>query len=397
MNMIEIEEALRIILEQRINIEIEQVPIELAQGRILAENIDADRDFPPFDRVTMDGIAIDFEQYKNGQTFFETEHTHTAGSSIYSLKNKTKAVEVMTGAVLPIGTNCVIRYEDLEEKNNGFEIRSSPNISQNIHRKGIDKKAGEILISSPVRLEAMQLAVAATVGKANISVYSQIKVAIISTGDELVGIDEPVLEHQIRRSNAMAIEALIKPYTANVTLFHLIDDKEELKNKLAQIVDEFQVLILSGGVSMGKKDFVPDVLAELGLKKLFHKIKQKPGKPMWFGVKGDKTVFALPGNPTSTIVCTVKYVLPWLVSQYGLKDKSQIKVKLKKTMALAGNLGHFVQANLMYLNAEIWAVPVMNNGSGDFANLSKADGFLAFPIRENGVFEVGEVLDFILF
>jgi molybdopterin molybdotransferase len=397
MNMIEIEEALRIILEQRINIEIEQVPIELAQGRILAENISADRDFPPFDRVTMDGIAIDFEQYKNGQTFFETEHTHTAGSSICSLNNKKKAVEVMTGAVLPIGTNCVIRYEDLQEKDNGFEIRSSPNISQNIHRKGIDKKAGEILIPSPVRLEAMQLAVAATVGKANISVYSQIKVAIISTGDELVGIDESVLEHQIRRSNAMAIEALIKPYTANVTLFHLIDDKEELKNKLSQIVDEFQVLILSGGVSMGKKDFVPDVLAELGLKKLFHKIKQKPGKPMWFGVKDSKTVFALPGNPTSTIVCTVKYVLPWLVSQYGLKDKSQIKVKLKKTMALAGNLGHFVQANLMYLNAETWAVPVLNNGSGDFANLSKADGFLAFPIRENGVFEVAEVLDFILF
>jgi molybdopterin molybdotransferase len=397
MNMIEIEDALRIILEQRVHIEIEQVPIELAQGRILAENITADRDFPPFDRVTMDGIAIDFEQYENGQTFFETEHTHTAGSPIYSLKNTKKAVEVMTGAVLPVGTNCVIRYEDLEEKDNGFEIRSNPNISQNIHKKGIDKKAGETLIPSPVRLEAMELAVAATVGKANILVYSQIKVAIISTGDELVAVDEPVLEHQIRRSNSMAIQAMIKPYTADVTMFHLIDNKEELKLKLAEILDEFQVLILSGGVSMGKKDFVPDVLADLGVKKIFHKIRQKPGKPMWFGVKGQKTVFALPGNPTSTIVCTLKYVLPWLVSQYGVKDKNSIKVKLTKTMVLTGNLGHFVQAKLENKNAETWAVPITNNGSGDFVNLSSSDGFLSFPIRENGIFEQGEVIDFILF
>jgi molybdopterin molybdotransferase len=397
MNMIEIEEALRIILEQRVNIEIEQVPIELAQGRILAENIDADRDFPPFDRVTMDGIAIDFEQYKNGQRFFEVEQIHTAGSPTYALKNITKAVEVMTGATLPTSTNCVIRYEDLEEKDNGFEIRSELNINQNIHKKGIDKKAGEILISSPVHLEAMELAVAATVGKANILVFSQIKVAIISTGDELVAVDEPVLEHQIRRSNAMAIKALIKPYTANVTLFHLIDDKEELKNKLAQIVDEFQVLILSGGVSMGKKDFVPDVLAELGVKKLFHKIKQKPGKPMWFGVKNQKTIFALPGNPTSTIVCTLAYVLPWLVSQYGVNERRVKQAKLTNEMIFKGNLAHFVQARLEYRKAETWAAPLTNNGSGDFVNLSNSDGFLAFPIRENGVFEQGEVIDFLLF
>jgi molybdopterin molybdotransferase len=397
MNMILIEEALQIILKQKLDLEIEHVSIHDAQGRILAENIVADRDFPPFDRVTMDGIAIEFERFENGQTYFETEHIHTAGSPSYTLKNTAKAVEVMTGAMLTLGTNCVIRYEDLEEKDNGFEIKSSPNISQNIHRKGIDKKAGSILIEAPVKLEAMQMAVAATVGKSQIAVFKQIRIAIISTGDELVGVDEPVLEHQIRRSNAMAIQALVKNYTADVKLFHLIDDKSELREKIADILDEFQVLILSGGVSMGKKDFVPEILVELGVTKLFHKIKQKPGKPMWFGIKGQKTVFALPGNPTSTILCTLNYVMPWLALQNGLNDKKTIKVKLKKTMVLNGNFGNFVQANLIQENAETWAMPVVNNGSGDFVNLSSSDGFLVFPMRESGVFEEGEIMEFLLF
>ncbi len=395
MKMIEIEQALRIVLEQNISPDTHNVDIAAAFDCILAENIYADRDFPPFDRVTMDGIAIGYEQYQKGKRTFEIEKTHTAGDASYTLQDPQKAVEVMTGAILPIGTDTVIRYEDLLAENGTFYIQADIKYAQNVHAKGIDKKANELLITAPTRLKAMQLAIAATVGKSRILVYKPLKVAVISTGDELVAIDAPVAEYQIRRSNATAIAALLGQYPSVVQLFHLKDNLEELRQNLETIINEHDVLILSGGVSMGKKDYVPQVLSSLGVEERFHKIKQKPGKPMWFGTKNDKTVFALPGNPTSTIVCMVKYVVPWFTKQFGLSETNSIEVKLATAMSFKPELGHFIQAKLFYKNAETWATPILNNGSGDFANLSSSDGFIVFPNRENRVFELGEVLEFI--
>ena len=397
MNMIEVEQALDIILAHSCEPETHLVDISDAQDCILAENIYADRDFPPFDRVTMDGIAINFEQYKNGQRDFEIEKTHTAGDPLYTLKNTKNAVEVMTGAILPIGTDTVLRYEDLAILENSCQINAEVKIAQNVHKKGIDKTAGELLLKAPCRLDAMQLAVAATVGKAMLLVYSPLKVAVISTGDELVAIDAPVAPHQIRRSNATAIDALLKGYPSQTTLFHLKDNLGELEKELSLILHDHDVLILSGGVSMGKKDFIPQVLKSLGVTEHFHKIKQKPGKPMWFGTRENKTIFALPGNPTSTIICMLQYVLPWFSRQFGLENKKMILVKLAVPMSFNPELTHFVQANLSYLNAETWATPIVNNGSGDFANLSSSDGFIVFPNRENRTFSVEEVLHFIKF
>ncbi len=397
MNIIEVEEALQIILAHTGQIATHTVPIEDAYGCVLAENMVADRDFPPFDRVTMDGIAIGYNQFEGGKRTFETEKIHMAGDPIYTLKHPENAVEVMTGAILPIGTDTVVRYEDLTEIENGFLINSTILRAQNVHKKGSDKKANDILLAAPCKLDAMQLAIAATVGKSSLLVYKPLKVAIISTGDELMAIDAPVAPHQIRRSNGTAISALLKPYPSHTHLFHLKDNIEHLEEQLRDILSSHDVLILSGGVSMGKKDFVPQVLKTLGVSEHFHKIKQKPGKPMWFGTKDQKTVFALPGNPTSTIVCMLQYVLPWFSKQYGLPHKKNISVKLGTALSFKPELQHFVQGKLTYINAETWVQPILNNGSGDFANLSSSDGFIVFPNRKNRDFERGEILQFICF
>jgi len=310
--MISVEEAKNIILNATQNFGVEEIPFIKSVGRILKEDIVADRDFPPFNRVSMDGIAIDFNVFQNGQRAFKIEAIQPAGSPQITLQNKENCLEVMTGAVLPNNTNVVIRYEDVVIKNGVASIQvNEVKELQNIHQKGKDRKSGDVLINKNKVISAAEIGVLATVGKSNIKVAKLPKVMIISTGDELVKVTANPLPHQIRRSNVFTLVSLLERLNISSETDHITDDKPILKQKIVNYLKQFDVLLFSGAVSKGKFDFLPEVFTELGVEKLFHKVTQRPGKPFWFGQTENCKIFAFPGNPNSTFVNCLAYFYPW--------------------------------------------------------------------------------------
>ena len=232
--MITAEQALELVLGATQDFGIEEIPFIQSQGRVLKEDILADRDFPPFDRVSMDGIAIAIEAFQKGQRTFEIEGIQPAGARQLSLNNPANCLEVMTGAVLPKNTNAVIRYEDVEIQNGKATILiDSISELQNIHLQGKDRKEGDLLLTKNTIISPAEVSVFATVGKSMINVAKQPKVMIISTGDELVDVQEQPLSHQIRRSNVYTLVSLLQNLKIDANTDHITDDKEALKTKIA--------------------------------------------------------------------------------------------------------------------------------------------------------------------
>jgi molybdopterin molybdotransferase len=297
-------------------------------------------------------------------------------------------IEVMTGAVVPSGCDSVVPVEQITVRSGVAELGPAVEVApgQNVHRRGSDSRQGALLLSTGVRLQGPEIAIAASAGMGRIRVSSQPMLAVISTGNELVEPGEPILPHQIRRSNAYAIVAALRKHGfQRVADDHLLDDPVELKHRLKFHLETHDVLILTGGVSMGKLDFVPRALDELGVQSVFHKVAQRPGKPMWFGVTSSgATVFALPGNPVSTVVCLSRYVLPALFAAMG-----QDPIRPER-MALGGEIVNSTQLTLYIpISVEVddwgraWAMPRPTNGSGDFTALAGTDGFVELPPGPN--------------
>jgi molybdopterin molybdotransferase len=388
--MLTVQEAHQIVMSHLQIFGSEYVPIEQSLGRILHENICADRDLPPFDRVTMDGIAINFEKWKNGQRTFEIEATIAAGSLQQSLQNAHHCFEIMTGAMLPIGTDTIIRYEDLKIEN-GCATILNENIEyqQEVHFKGQDRKQGDAIVASGRQVSAAELGVAASVGKMMLKVAIKPKAVVISTGDELVQIHDTPLPHQIRSSNRYALQAALKTNGMDADSLHLPDDSDVIERELARCLAQYDVVFFSGGVSAGKFDYVPAALDQLGVKKLFHKVAQKPGKPFWFGQSLEgKAVFALPGNPVSTFMCLYRYALPWLRASLGAEEVTTTYAALAQDYHFNSNLTYFLQVRLeTTASGLLLAHPVTGNGSGDLANLVDADGFLELPHNQDIFFK----------
>lgn len=396
MQFITYEQALSLIEQYTFHPKTESIPIDICTGRILGEDLLADNDMPPFDRVTMDGIAINHSSFEKGNRNFKIEKTVAAGAPKDKLIDINCCVEIMTGAIMPDGADTVIRYEDLK-LNEGFAQILSEEVKykQNIHLRGIDKKKGEILINQGKRLYAAEISIAAAIGKPEIKVMSLPQTAIISTGDELVDINQQPEPHQIRKSNVYGIRSMLNEWGIQNTMIHLKDDPALMEDVLNHTVHENDLLIITGGVSKGKFDYLPEVLEKIGVEKLFHKVQQRPGKPFWFGKTAHgNAVFALPGNPVSSFMCLYVYVAYWLNKSYGLKTGSTSAI-LAEDVDFTPDLQYFLQCK-SHVNSEgsLMANPVIGNGSGDFANLVNADGFIILP-KEKNYFKKGEVYPFI--
>ena len=392
--MISVQEALKTVLNSAQDFGIEEIPFLKSIGSVLKEEIFADRDFPPFNRVSMDGIVIDYTSFKNGQRAFKIEGIQAAGSEQITLLDTKNCIEVMTGAVLPNNANTVIRYEDVTIENGIATITiDTINKGQNIHTKGKDGKSGVLLIQKNTIVSAAEIGVLATVGKSVVKVAKQPKVMIVSTGDELVGVAETPLAHQIRRSNVFTLVSLLERLHIPSETAHITDDKSILKSKIATYLKEYDVLLFSGAVSKGKYDFLPEVFEELGLEKRFHKVAQRPGKPFWFGysaasiisnkggnVNRDKKtiVFGFPGNPISTFVNCLAYFYPWYYKSVGLEVKEETAI-LAEDINFKPNLACFLQVKLVSENGQLMAYPIKGNGSGDLASLVKTDAFIQLP------------------
>ena len=386
--MISVSEATDIILSNTMDFGQHKVPLADAVGSILAQDIIADRDFPPYTRVSMDGIAISYQAYEAGQRSFSILGIQPAGQAQQALNDSRGCIEVMTGAVIPLNTDTVIRYEDIEIRDQQAYIIEGAKVRayQNAHLKGSDHQQGKVLIPKSRIITSAEIGVAATVGLANPLIKKPPKVAMISTGDELVDTDEIPAPHQIRASNIPSLSALFNTWNIPAESFHLQDDLKATQSLLVELLDTFDVLILSGGVSKGKFDFVSTAMENIGVKKHFHRIKQRPGKPCWFGVANhQKVIFALPGNPISFFMCVIRYVKPWLRKSLGLPPFQTTYATLTDDIEFASDLTYFLQVKTSYSpdNGTLLAHPVKGRGSGDLTNLANADAFMELPSTEN--------------
>ncbi|MEO1011714.1 MAG: molybdopterin molybdotransferase MoeA [Bacteroidota bacterium] len=382
--MISFEKAFREVMKHTQEWGNEQVPLLESTGRVLAAPILADRDFPPFDRATRDGIAICSTALEKGKTAFPIVGMQSAGMPQQQIGSPDHCMEVMTGAMVPLNTDTVIMYEKISLEDGIAKITGNPKKGQNIHRKGSDLKKGEVILPGDIRITAAEIGVLATVGQDYVTVKKMPKIGVISTGNELVDISTIPLPHQIRKSNVLSLYAALSRENIRPELIHLKDERTVLQERVSKAIRENDVLLLSGGVSKGKFDFVPEVLEALGVAKTFHRVAQRPGKPFWFGVQEvlGTTVFSFPGNPVSTYANYHIYFVPWLYRSLGLPYPNR-EVILYEAIANTLPLTRFVQVKTFWKNGSLYAKPIQDGGSGDMASLTRSDGFIRLAPKEN--------------
>jgi molybdopterin molybdotransferase len=365
----------------------EVVPVHAATGRILRQTVRAERDQPPFDRVMMDGIAIAFSDFDAGTREFPIQTTQHAGDEQQSLRPGS-CVEIMTGASLPQGADCIVPVERISVSNGSAEIQAdyAAKERQFIHPQASDHAKDAELLTPGTRISPMDIAVITSCGLTTVEVARSLVIRVISTGNELVPAGEPIEKHQIRMSNGPAVIAMLgKHGYANCVHDHIRDEPELLKERIARHLEEADVLVLSGGVSMGKADYLPEVLEGLGVEVVFHKVSQRPGKPMWFGIgPTQQAVFALPGNPVSTLVCCRHYVVSALDAASGLREAAPEFASLAQDVTFKPKLTCFLPVRLISnVGGQMLAMPVHTNTSGDFASLSGTDGCIELPLQES--------------
>ncbi len=396
MSLITVNEASRIIEEATGTLPAEEVSLVGSMGRVLRQTVHADREVPPYDRVMMDGIAFSHKDWQNGGRNFAIAGIQAAGSPPKTLPGSGNCFEIMTGSVLSAGCDCIAPYEEVEIKDgfagviDGFEAVPG----RFIHKKGSDYPQGASLLQPGCRLTSRQIAVAAACGCTELKVTRFPNISLVSTGDELVEMGQPVDQHQIRPSNVYSLQTgLTALGIPTVKRFHLNDQPEELEKIIAGLLEVSDVIILSGGVSKGRYDYVPEILAKLGVKKLFHGVSQRPGKPFWFGVQEDRSpvsVFALPGNPLSTLICFHRFVIPALEKMLGLPVSLPVWAVLAEPFDFKPPVTLFLPVSAEpQSNGLLSAVPRPGSNSGDYASIVETSGFVELPGRESDEFPAG--------
>lgn len=370
----------------------EMIPLDQANDRILRQAVRAERDQPPFDRVMMDGIALRFADFESGVRQFPIQAMQAAGDEALAVQAG-RCIEIMTGASLPQSADCIIPVERISVAD-GVAVVEEDYAAESgrfIHARASDHAIGAHLLTPGKRLSPLDIAIIASCGLTAVEASRRPVIRVISTGNELVPAGRPIEPHQIRLSNGPAIQAMLRARGyAECNHDHLIDDREVLRDCIADHLDSADVLVLSGGVSMGKADYIPEVLASLGVNVVFHKVSQRPGKPLWFGVgPNDQVVFALPGNPVSALVCCRHYVIPALEAASALTAVPPEFAALATDIRFEPDLTCFQPARVLSNAAgQILAIPVKTNTSGDFAALSATDGYVELE-KETSFFPAG--------
>ena len=377
--LISAKEAKILVGKQKLNLGTEPVDLLLSRGRVLAENVFTDRDYPPFDRATMDGICFGFtDLIALRETGLEIHSSIFAGDAKSKIP-KGKVAKIMTGACLPEGADTVIRVEDLVFDKNLVKVNMDCVVvkGQSLHFKGSDYKENQMVIEKGTLIQPGTIAALATLGISEPVVYKMPKIAIVATGNELVPVKAEPKEHQIRTSNSPYLMSLCDQLGIEREAFYLTDNVESTNRMISQLLSEFDILLFTGGVSKGEKDFVADALLSNGVTKIFHGVAQKPGKPMWFGKTENSLVFAFPGNPVSVAATASAYFSSMFSHQ------AQVYAELTSDLKFSKSLTLFHPVSLRNKEGKMYAVPVPFNTSGDVLSLSKVDGFIELPAELN--------------
>jgi len=368
-----LKDAIELISKQAMSFGTEMVDLENCYGRILAEAIYADRNYPPFNRSAVDGFAIKSNDLKTYKEFEIIEEVHAGSVSAIPLFIG-QAIKIMTGAPVPESADAVIKVEESTMNKNKVsfsinEIKSGANIA----KEGEDKRKHELAIKANTICSPSVVGVLASLGIHQVGVHKNPIVSIISTGNEIRSPKDSVLSHQIRDSNSYTLAAFFDQYHIKISNHHLVgDNKKEIRDAITKVIHS-DILILSGGVSMGDADFVPEILSELGVEKIFHKVAIKPGKPIWFGrTEEGKIVFALPGNPFSCQVAFKIFIEPYLRACYQLPALKKLILSMGAPKKKKTSFDELFPFKIGDTSSEI--IPVKFNGSGDFCSVINSDG-----------------------
>lgn len=374
----------------------ESIDLANATGRLLAESVVADRPVPAFDRICMDGYAFSSAAFDAGRREFQVLGVARAGHPREVLSDPDACMEAMTGAVLPQGCDTVIQVEKTEridDERVRFLVERFPKGS-NVHRTGRDRKSGDEVIQAPGRVGPGEIAALASLGIVRPTVAKRPGIVLVSSGDELVEPHREPLPHQIRQSNVWGIAASLESSGfGRPEIHHIPDDEATLRQILSRFVREADVVLLSGGVSMGKWDLLPTVLVALGVEKIFHGLAQQPGMPLWMGASPRGGLVAgLPGNPLSAMTCFARHVRPILARSAGMRPFS-FQVGLQESIPASPGKTRFVPVKLERQGLVQVATPVAVTGSGDWAGVVGSDGFVEIPRGTESVVS-GAAVDF---
>jgi molybdopterin molybdotransferase len=399
--LISIDEASSRVLAEAFPLPAESCPLVESLGLVLAEDLVAPHDLPPFDNSAMDGFAVcscEVADARQGQgVLLDVVHTVAAGETAIGSVRPGEAARIMTGAPLPPGTDAVIEFERTEETAGGVTVFESVEPSRNVRYAGEDVKAGTVALAAGTPLGPAEIGMIAALGIPTVQVHKRPRVAIVSTGSELVELGLPLGPGQIHNSNSYALVALcLQSGIESEVLGIAVDDRTATRDLLAKGL-QHDVLLTTGGVSAGAFDFIKEVQAELGVERRLWGIAMKPGKPLVFGVRGRTLVFGLPGNPASAMVSFELFVRPALLRLMGHR---QITRPLYRAMAQEDMKGsdervHVVRVRA-WRDAGVWrASSTGDQGSARLRSMVGANGLVFVPVGPAGV-RAGEEVDLLL-
>lgn len=395
--MIPIEEADDLLRPSQRSLPPARVALERAEGLILREDIRADRPYPPVDRVCMDGFAIRHGDWVQGIRRFRVAGMACVGKPRSTLEGAGDCLEVATGAPCPAGADTVIPSEWINREGDWAQARegSEAGLGRNVSPEGSECQEGAVLIRAGRALTAPCIGVAASVGLRRLLVTPRPRLALLSTGDELVEVGNSPQPWQLRRSNPSALAAMFHP-CAEVKTFRSADGPEDLVIAITSALKSSDILVITGGVSAGRFDGVPGALQAAGVRKAFHKVAIRPGKPIWFGIApGDRPVFALPGNPVASLIGARRFVAPVLLSLSGLPPGPPLHgARLEAGLPPSAGLVRFIPVRRGEgPRGKALLFPVTVRGSGDFAGLAHSDGFAEIPAGAEEV-HAGRLVDY---
>ncbi len=393
-DLITVRQAMEIIDAAEIRVRVERAGLEKCAGLYLAEDLQSDRDAPPFDKSLMDGYAVragDLAKLPRELTVLERI---VAGGSAAAPLGEGQTMAIMTGAPLPAGADAVAPIEHTQKIEGSDRVRFDrpATIGQFIARRGSDVMCGSIVLKKGIRLGPAQIAVAASIGAVNVRAYQAPSVAVLGTGDELVPPDEIPAPDQIRSCNNPMLIALLRRFTGSVTDLGLVGDDPQMIGKRIESGLMHDVLLITGGMSMGERDFVPGILRRLGGDLKITKLRIKPGKPFVFAkMPGDKFVFGLPGNPVSAFVCTICLVSRLLKRMAGAAPGSEMRTApLARPLEANGKRAFYQPA---VFDGHV-IVPLQWKGSADVYTLSQANALLVRPENQSAQ-PAGAAMEFV--
>ncbi|MBL7996608.1 molybdopterin molybdotransferase MoeA [bacterium] len=400
--MISVDHALRIVLETAQVLPVRSVPITECSGLVLGENVISSENIPSFDNSAMDGYAVRFIDVQNASrenpVTLKVVDVLPAGKVSQRHLENDETIQIMTGAPLPSGADAVVMVEQTEKKNDNEVLVFSPvQKNENCRKAGDDIKAGLVVFQKGRLIKPYDVGVLASIGKSTLQIIPKPTVAILSTGDELVGMDEILPPGKIRSSNNYALRALIgKMGIAVVDLGIAKDTLKDTEEKLRSAFSA-DIVLTSGGVSMGEFDYVKQALEKLNVDIKFWKVKQKPGKPLVFGSYQSKLFFGLPGNPVSTIVCFELFVVPAIKKMSNVDHYMPNRVRAISSALIPKKPGlrYFLRGVISKNDREFIVSPMDNQSSGVMSSLSYANCLIDIP-EESGNIEAGQVVTAIL-